>query len=97
MNIYERTIGYYIREYRNKAGMSQVELAKRANYYQPHISAIESDKKIPEDETLEKIAEVLGINFEYLVVLKASLTGHLKEELTKQAIEILDKPLRKDT
>lgn len=93
----DRTIGYYIREYRKKANMSQTELARRAKYHQSHISDIENNRRYLEDATLKKISDILNINFEYLVVLRSSISGHLKEELTKRAIEVLDKPLKNST
>jgi transcriptional regulator with XRE-family HTH domain len=55
------TIGERIREYRAKMGLSQAELAEKADIPRMMVSHIESDKANPTLATLEKISSKLGI------------------------------------
>ena len=50
-----------VREFRLKAGISQMELAIRANLSQSHISAVERDFKSATLGTLSKISVALQI------------------------------------
>ena len=54
--------GKRIKELREGAGLSQVELANKAHLTQPAISMIEASKRLPTFKTAEKIANALGID-----------------------------------
>ena len=61
------TLGQRLRQFRELAGLSQNELAKRANIPQPVISDVERGKQ--KGMTLEngrKIARVLGVTLDLL-------------------------------
>lgn len=60
-------IGERIKLLREKIGMSQAELAKKANIAQSSISYIESGGKSPSLETLECICNGLGISLSELL------------------------------
>lgn len=49
-----------VQEFRKKAELTQIDLAKKTGLPQSHISRIESAKLSPSRETLEKIADALG-------------------------------------
>src|SRR5712691_11364922 len=51
-----------IRSLREKAEMTQTELAEKAGLYQSHISRLEEGKHSPSRATLEKIAKALGVD-----------------------------------
>jgi DNA-binding XRE family transcriptional regulator len=51
-----------IRELRDRAGMTQDELAAKSGLPQSHISRLESGKHSPSRVTLEKIAAALGLS-----------------------------------
>jgi DNA-binding XRE family transcriptional regulator len=53
--------GKKIREYREAAGMTQIELANKAGIPQSHVSRLEAGKHSPSHRTLEKLADALGI------------------------------------
>jgi transcriptional regulator with XRE-family HTH domain len=53
-------IGDVLREKRDKLGMSQEEVAERADVDQTYISILERGLKSPTLETLEKICAALG-------------------------------------
>lgn len=55
-----------IKDLRKEKGLSQVELAKKAETCQRMISEIESGKRIPSVKKLEKIASELGVSVQEL-------------------------------
>lgn len=54
-------VGATIRKLREKAGLSQVQLAERAGLPQPHLSRLENAAHTATHVTLEKIAAALGV------------------------------------
>lgn len=59
-------VGHRIREYRAKKGLSQEELAHRADLHTAHLGQIERGEKSPTLDSLEKVVNALGITFEEL-------------------------------
>lgn len=55
-----------IREYRIKAGLSQVELARRARMASPNLSAIENGKLEPWPKVRRSLAKALKVTFDEL-------------------------------
>ncbi len=55
------TIGRTIRAARERAGLSQRELARRTGVPQPHISLIESDKVHPTGETVQRLLDATRV------------------------------------
>lgn len=55
------TAGERIRYYRNRAGMSQTELARGANINQGYLSSIEKGQRTPRTATLRAIGAALGV------------------------------------
>lgn len=53
-------IGEEIKKARNKAGLSQEELAFRADLHRTYISHLENNKKSPTLDTLFRICKALG-------------------------------------
>jgi DNA-binding XRE family transcriptional regulator len=58
---WSRYVGGRIKVLREKAGLSQSELAKRAGIPQPHLSRLENAEHSPTHKTLSRIAKALGI------------------------------------
>lgn len=58
---YRMRIGYVIEAIRNDLGLSQDELADKANTTKSSLSRIEKNKQWPRPETLESIADALGV------------------------------------
>ena len=54
------TFGMLLKEYRERAGLSQTELARRADVAQSVISAYESDRREPGLAMLTKLVEAAG-------------------------------------
>ena len=76
-----------LRKEREKAGLSQVELALRADISQNMINYIETGKRTPSLDSLLKICNALNINPAVLFVN----TQEEKEEAKKQVIEIIQR------
>ena len=59
-------IGSRIRELREKAGLTQVQLAQKSGLPQSHISRLEVQKHSPSHATLQRIAIALGVDVKEL-------------------------------
>ncbi|HZK76682.1 MAG TPA: helix-turn-helix domain-containing protein, partial [Candidatus Kapabacteria bacterium] len=67
--------GQRLRRAREERGMKQGHIAREANITQAHLSRIENDESGVTDHTLRKIAEVIGIPFDDLIVRKDPSKG----------------------
>lgn len=56
-----------IREYREKAGMTQAQLAKKMNVDQSAVSLWESEKTSPLKKYRKELAKVLGVELDELL------------------------------
>jgi len=54
-------IGKYIKKYREDLGLTQTEVASRANIAQSSLSQFENGSKIPSAVTLKVLAEIFGV------------------------------------
>lgn len=61
------TLGEIIREARTGRGMKLRELARRVERTPSYISDIENDRRVPSEDVLRQIAEVLELDFEDLM------------------------------
>ena len=64
---YYQSPGYYLRLYRQRADLTQVELADRTGILQHHLSEIENNKRVLGKANAMKLGEVL--DFDYRRVL----------------------------
>ncbi len=65
--IFPNSVGGRIKAAREKAGLTQAELASKLNYNSPTaISLIEADERNIKVDTLQKIANILHQDFHYL-------------------------------
>ena len=79
-------IGQILAELRKKKGLSQVELAKKAEITQASLSHIESGTKKPHKSTIEKLCEVLGMPvqmFYFLAIQEEDLPEDSKKKFSK--------------
>lgn len=63
-----KRIGGRIKEVRTRLGMSQEELAERAELSQPHVSRIEDGRYSVTIDLLQAIAEALGCTVDIIQV-----------------------------
>src|SRR3990167_3969491 len=93
------TIGQKIKQFRERAGLSQLALEMEAELASGHLSRIESGRKNPEKETLIDIAYALKLNtFEIASLFGIDLSdiNRLFEETTEilsthNLMEVLDR------
>ncbi|MCH5186876.1 MAG: helix-turn-helix transcriptional regulator [Oscillospiraceae bacterium] len=64
------TIGEALRAAREKAGLTQTELAQKMNVTVSCVSQYERDRRNPGTRQLEKFADALGISYDVLLVSK---------------------------
>lgn len=79
------TQGQRLRRLRDERGLRQGFIAERANITQAHLSRIENDESGVTRNTLRKVAEAMGVQFEELYVPKDG-----KESLGPQVLDIDD-------
>ena len=58
---------YYLRMYRQRAGLTQLELADRSGMRQHHLSEIENNKRALGKATANKLAKVLNCDYRKLL------------------------------
>jgi DNA-binding XRE family transcriptional regulator len=68
--------------YRKRAGLTQAALAERAGIAQGFLSEIEAGRKSGDVQTLRKIADLLKISLDDLVVPEASIDTPRKRKAT---------------
>jgi transcriptional regulator with XRE-family HTH domain len=66
-------IGSKIKEYRNKEGLTQVQLAAKANISRSYLGDVEKNRYNASVETLQKIASALGIPVSQLLSTEEKL------------------------
>ncbi len=84
----QKAIGKKIRELRTKMGFTTITLGKKAKLSIAQISRLENGVQGFREETLEKLAEVLGVPTIYFFVEnKDAHTARLAEELEAQGLK----------
>ena len=79
-------LGRRVRHYREKAGLSQIQLAEKANVSRPYVSQIENGVFNTSLETIISVANALQISIEDLLVDSLEVT---KEERRSEVNNIL--------
>lgn len=64
----EDSIGKRIKTTRNKRKMTQVQLARKAFISESYMALIELDKRHPSTDVVIKLAEVLNVSSDYLLL-----------------------------
>ena len=72
----QAALGGAIRQLREKAGLSQEELADRAGLSRAWVSEIESGRKSPMWRTVEQLAKGLGVRMIEVAALIEALERH---------------------
>lgn len=76
-------LGDVLREARNKAELSLRALAKKLDITPSYISDIENDRRVPSEDVLHQLADVLKLKFDDLMAL-AGRVGDRTERYLKQ-------------
>lgn len=61
------TFGQRLRGLRERAELTQRDLAKRLSLVSSTISQWESDKRAPDSATLQRLADIFGVSVDYLL------------------------------
>jgi transcriptional regulator with XRE-family HTH domain len=69
-----RELGQAIREARREAGLTQEQLAERADVHWTYLSEIETGRKNPSVAVLRKIAGGLGVKLSEVIARAEALT-----------------------
>jgi len=86
-------LGSNLKIYRKSNGLSQAKLAEQADTATNYISAIESGRRFPSVETIEKLAFVLGIDTPELFSMKPVQFDLIKKELEEQVWKNIEQNL----
>jgi len=62
-----RTPGYYLRLYRQRAELTQVELADKTGIRQHHLSEMENNKRVLGKANAKKLADILDFDYRKLL------------------------------
>ncbi len=77
------TFGRYLKQWRRQRGLSQLELAVRADVSQRHVSFIETGRSRPREDVIHKVAEALEVPLrERNTLLEAAGLAHSYPEVT---------------
>jgi transcriptional regulator with XRE-family HTH domain len=83
------TLGKNIKVLRARRGLSQADLAEKADISIPFLSNIERGIKYPQPNMLSKIANALGVEVNELFIANLEISednellNHLSEDITK--------------
>ncbi|HEC13247.1 MAG TPA: XRE family transcriptional regulator [Acidiferrobacteraceae bacterium] len=62
-----RTPGYFLRLYRQRAGLTQTALADRTGIRQHHLSEMENNKRVLGKSNAKKLAKALAFDYRKLL------------------------------
>ena len=62
-----RSSGYYLRVYRNRADLTQAQLAEKTGIRQHHLSEMENDKRVLGKANAKKLANILDCDYQKLL------------------------------
>ena len=82
-----------IKEHREKAGLTQYELAEKINICGQHVSRIESARYFPSLQTFFKMAKVLGLDLKKFGFDLTQTENPTKDELIQSIINANDTEL----
>lgn len=81
-------LGKRIRNYRQKLGFSQEQLAERSHCHPTYIGQIERGEKNPTIESIEKITRSLGISLSQLLE-KIDFDNHSENQIAEKCYEFI--------
>jgi transcriptional regulator with XRE-family HTH domain len=78
------SVGQTVRAWREEAGLSQAELAKRAHTSQPAIARLEAGGTTPNIASLRAIADALGVDLVVEFKRRSSRSQKMPREVTRK-------------
>ena len=89
----KKEIGKQLKYFRQKAGLTQAELAEKININEKQISKIESGKHFPTFDNFIKILDVLNIKLKDLDTSEKKLCSKSREKLFRIINQSSDKDI----
>ena len=89
----KKEIGKQLKYFRQKAGLTQAELAEKININEKHISKIESGIHFPTFDNFIKILDVLNIKLKDLDTSEKKLCSKSREKLFRIINQSSDKDI----
>ena len=83
-----KLVGERIRNYRTKKGLSQAQLAERANCHPSFICNVERGEKVPTIDTIFKICKALDLPMDEL--FENIIVGDHKSEIPKKFYDVIN-------
>lgn len=91
-----QSLGDVIRGLREITGMSQAELGKILKLKQPGISRYENgERTVLSKRIRKKLSETFDIDYDMLSALTGEMTGNVKKEITKSALDYFRQELNR--
>lgn len=84
------TASELIKEARNRAALTQAELAALAATSQPTIAAYESGSKVPSSDTLERLLDAAGLQLSAIPLPGSRRRSRLRQLLRRHRADILE-------
>ena len=84
------TFGQTVKRLRKAKRITQLELAERIGVDFTYVSKIENDRTVrtPAESTIRKIAEVLDVNVEELILLARRVPQNLQETIVQDPLAV---------
>lgn len=83
----EKIVSENIKTLRKKLGWSQEFLAEKTGVSAPYITQIESEKRTPSLDIVEKLASALGVEYKTLFETRESIETLNSHEFSKHILE----------
>ena len=84
----EQTFGEWLRDIRTKQNVSLRSVAQQIDISAPYLSDVETDRRIPSEEVIEKLSELLGVSAEEIAV-RSGRIGKQAEKYIKRNPEMV--------
>lgn len=84
-----KKLGLRIREERKRAGLTQEQLAEKVELSTDYIGYIERGKQAPYLKTLERIAQILGVEVYELFIFKETPESTERKEAIQAIVHLL--------
>ena len=92
----KKVFGKRLKELRKSKKLTQFELAEAVNIDEKHLSHIETGRSFPKAALIEKFAEALSVELNYLFNFNSQMTRkEIIEYITKNLDKISDSKLEK--
>ena len=90
----QSVLAYNIKKYRNTKGLTQEQLAEKAGTSTNYLGSIETGKKYPSPQMIDKLAKALDINPLDLFKKESPDMQSIKQSLEEKIQEVLNDVLK---